>query len=1095
MTSTIRVVGTEGKLVNPLIGAYKWAGTASGTTIDYSFAGIGSPFEASYGNNEPSKISSLTDTQKAYVRAALKSWEAVANIHFNEVTETASNVGTLRFAFTDVSHPADTEIVKAAGWAYEPTTNPARIAEAGDVWFSGVYKSASFAPGTFEYYTVLHEIGHAIGLKHPHEGGDILAATDDWPGNTVMTYRSFPNDDPDGVALSYFPTTPMLLDIAATQRNYGKSQISLGNTTYKWSENVKNIFETIFDYGGNDTVSWEGHTTSARIDLKPGSWSQIGPDILPGESPGTKLPGNLAITTLSLIENAIGGAGNDKIYGNDAYNKIDGGGGNDVIYGDARGDVLTGGTGADIFLGTLGTTTAPGSLNGDEITDFEVSDRIRVENSSFTTRDVSFRAGYLWLPSGTTIKLGTLFDNKFTAAPGPSGSTDVVYSGLDPRGDFVFSLAEFGAHSKIEGSTSAASEYLEYLIVREGNINKTASVKYAVEKGPLPTASGDDFTAGKYPTGVVVFNPGVASIAVQVLLHGDTVAESDENLTFRLLSADGGRIDQARAVQSGLIINDDGGPKRTELSIATLDADHNEGSSLGSTAFTFTVNRIGVISGPGAVAYAVAGSGASPVNAVDFVGGAFPSGIINFAANESTKTIAINVAADTLIEPDESFKVTLSNPTGGAVLTTVVAVGTIRNDDSDTQPVTGDNSPNNLKGGPGDDTIFGLGGDDTLQGGLGNDHLDGGSGIDTASYVDAAGPVQANLKNGTSQGALGNDHLVSIENITGGNFADSLGGDSLSNNILGGAGNDKLYGDAGDDTLLGQAGDDTLYGFTGADRLDGGDGVDTASYADATGAVQANLIKGTSNGALGQDKIVGIENLTGGNYNDTLGGDTGANMLQGGAGNDKLYGDAGNDTLQGQDGDDTLFGFTGDDKLDGGVGTDTASYADISVAGVTVNLALTTAQATGGAGKDTLASIENVIGTALADSLIGSSDANTLTGGFGKDTLKGNAGNDLFDFNTAADSAVGANADWITDFTGVGANTGDRIDLADVYAGMLSFKGTGAFSGVGQVRVLASGSDTIVQVNLSGTTAPEMEIHVQDGAATPGQWVAGDFIL
>ncbi|MFO1037698.1 MAG: CSLREA domain-containing protein [Geminicoccaceae bacterium] len=418
--------------------------------------------------------------------------------------------------------------------------------------------------------------------------------------------------------------------------------------------------------------------------------------------------------------------------------------------------------------------------------------------------------------------------------------------------------------------------------------------------------------------------------------------------------------------------------------------------------------------------------------------------------------------------------------------------------------LTGTAAANTLAGKAGNDLLLGLGGNDTLkgesggdtlQGGLGDDKLDGGTGIDTASYRDATAAVTVSLKNGTSGGALGHDTLVSIENVVGSALNDSLGGDAGSNTVAGLAGNDKLYGDVGNDHLRGGAGSDSLWGGLGNDDLDGGAGIDTAVYADATGAVGANLLKGTSSGALGSDHLTAIENLTGGAFNDTLGGDRGANTLLGGGGNDKLYGDAGNDDLQGQDGNDTLWGFTGDDRLDGGAGTDTASYADITGAGVHVSLAITTAQDTGGAGHDTLAAVENLIGTALADSLVGNSAANTLTGGLGKDTLTGNAGNDLFDYNTAADSGPAAKADWITDFTGAGAATGDRIDLADVYAGTLKFVGTHAFDAAGEVRVTASGSDTIVQVNLTGTGGAEMEIHVQDGAATPGQWAAGDFIL
>ncbi|MFO1035670.1 MAG: calcium-binding protein [Geminicoccaceae bacterium] len=253
--------------------------------------------------------------------------------------------------------------------------------------------------------------------------------------------------------------------------------------------------------------------------------------------------------------------------------------------------------------------------------------------------------------------------------------------------------------------------------------------------------------------------------------------------------------------------------------------------------------------------------------------------------------------------------------------------------------------------------------------------------------------------------------------------------------------------------------------------------------------------------------------------NDVLTGTAGANTLDGRAGNDLVSGLAGNDILRGSSGSDTLDGGAGDDRLDGGSGTDTASYAT-ATAGITVDLATTAAQNTGGSGRDTLLSIENLTGSRFVDHLTGNSGANLLLGGDGGDTLSGNAGsdslqggggndilngglgrdvltggagNDRFDFDAAADSLAG-NADRILDFQGVGAATGDLVDLGGL-PGALIFRGTGAFTGIGQVRVEGSGFDTMVQVNLTGSAAPEMEIRVQDGDVLPAQWIAGDFIL
>ena len=107
---------------------------------------------------------------------------------------------------------------------------------------------------------------------------------------------------------------------------------------------------------------------------------------------------------------------------------------------------------------------------------------------------------------------------------------------------------------------------------------------------------------------------------------------------------------------------------------------HAEGNS-GSTSFAFTVTRTGDTTGAVSVDYAVAGTGTAPANAADFVGGTLPSGTITFAAGENTKTITVNVAGDVTSEPNETFRVALSNPTGGAQIAGATAVGTIQNDE------------------------------------------------------------------------------------------------------------------------------------------------------------------------------------------------------------------------------------------------------------------------------------------------------------------------------------------------------------------------------------------------------------------------------
>ncbi|CAO3433711.1 beta strand repeat-containing protein [Azospirillum endophyticum] len=237
---------------------------------------------------------------------------------------------------------------------------------------------------------------------------------------------------------------------------------------------------------------------------------------------------------------------------------------------------------------------------------------------------------------------------------------------------------------------------------------------------------------------------------------------------------------------------------------------------------------------------------------------------------------------------------------------------------------TGNDLANRLAGAGGDDSLSGGAGNDTLIGGAGADTLDGGTGTDTASYATAVAGVVVDLAGGAGTvGEAAGDVLLSIENLTGSGFADTLAGDGGANLLDGGAGADSLSGAAGNDTLIGGA---------GADTLDGGAGSDTASYAASAAAVAVDLAAGTGNaGDAAGDVLVSIENLAGGSGNDTLRGDGGANRLDGGIGNDVLEGRSGNDTLVGGAGSDTaVYSSNVRDYVATKVGSDWTIQATVS---------------------------------------------------------------------------------------------------------------------------------------------------------------------
>jgi serralysin len=367
------------------------------TTLKYSFPAKAAFYKYSAGASETEiGFHAFSATQKWATKEALANYAAISGLNFVARTETMTSHAQLRFAETNAAFTA---------YSYYPGSSSVK---AGDAWFnSSRHWYDAPAKGNYAYFTMLHEIGHTLGLKHGHEAGGFgaLTARHNSMEYSVMTYASYigapvANGLRNGPA-SYAQSL-MMDDIAAIQHLYGANFAqNSGDTYYQWSPTTgrmmingvgqsmpagNKIFLTVWDGGGNDTYDFSNYATNLKIDLNPGAWTATSAAQLADLSADGrhKATGNIANAKLyhndprSLIENAAGGSGNDSITGNKADNGLRGGAGNDTLQGNGGNDTLTGDTGSDKFVFK--------AVNDglDSITDFTPgSDTIAIFHSGF----------------------------------------------------------------------------------------------------------------------------------------------------------------------------------------------------------------------------------------------------------------------------------------------------------------------------------------------------------------------------------------------------------------------------------------------------------------------------------------------------------------------------------------------------------------------------------------------------------------------------------------------------------------------------------------------------------------------------------------
>jgi Ca2+-binding RTX toxin-like protein len=985
---------------------------------------IGVYFEAGAAGN-------WTQQEITLFQNALTSWETVANVNFGlvqdiddaELVERRENAST----WPDSSPNADHNFPDPGGQSTGRYNTSKPAWNANDLVIGGNM-----------YSTMVHELGHALGLDHPFQ--DVGQDSINFPGvnvsgdsgdnglnNRIYSIMSYirnnngPEDNFGHVA------TPMAFDIAAIQQLYGANMnANAGDTTYELRDGntIGTFYSCIWDVSGTDQIVYNGQL-GTTIDLRPATLqNQIGGggfiskvDFVFG---GFTIAGDftnrltdVGTTRGVIIENAVGGSGSDILTGNDAANVLNGLGGTDT---------MSGGAGADSYYVDR-VTDIINDITANNFVDDGSIDKVYA-TSSFSLMGTFAENLYIVSAFGDfsltgnaskNILEGTGGNNTFRGNGG--GESDVAGSGDIMRGgsgnDIYFAnVQDIVIDFYGEGFDTIYATHFAL-----GSAMEIEVLESLVKEGPGVNFVGNEVGTLFYgTTGYDTIDGGAGN---------DTIVGN----FISLASTTGNLLRGGDGLDS--IIGDDG----EDVISGGADADTIEAR-----------NGNDFISG---------GSGGDAIN------GGQGTDMVTYEGSSLGVTAAM-----------QQWSFTTNN-----IFTVSTVTAGYRNGDAQGDVLV---DVENLEGSDLADTLVGNSGINTLIGGHGNDRLAGADGNDILHGEDESDRLE---------GGLGNDQLYGDISGSGpygipGDFApgnDILYGQEGNDRLQGGQGADSLYGGDGNDVLIGNefAGDlsdpftfasdkgvalspglrllgldtadvDFLAGGAGNDIYYLGGKEDTISEGLNGGTDELRLALHDSSFDLSANGFENIENMTylisfhrqitvpsidnplgyilfsgtadfvgtGNALNNRI---TGADMwdtLLGLGGNDILIGLAGVDRLEGGTGNDTLIGGIEGDTLIGGDDIDTVSYATSGVgvkaafeaASVDNNLffEFISAGFTGGdAAGDIVTEMENITGSGFADTLIGNLGVNTLNGGAGNDRLFGKDGADVLNGGADNDSLRG----------------------------------------------------------------------------------------
>ena len=481
-------------------------------TFSYIFPSTLPSYDTSADNAK--EFTAFTAVQQDRVSIALSYVSSVLDLQFNQATD-AAVLNTLTFASNAQTN--------SAGYALYPSIS----FNGSDIFLKTADYNTTLEDGKYGALVLIHEVGHALGLKHPfaHEQageGDVaespyLTGTEETTSWTVMSYES----EKAQYLLQFSP-----FDIAALQYLYGPSPTARStDDTYSISASGPNF---IWDGAGTDTLSASSLSAAATLYLEPGYWGYIG-----SQTDTISAAGQVTVNFGSVIENLVGGAGNDKLFGNSQPNLISGGLGNDTLWGAAGNDTLDGGGGADTvsYTGLRADYTIAAFAGG-----FTVS-------SSTDGADTLLNAEYLAFANETTdlASFDTIAPTVATFSPGD----EATGAAIDANIVLTFSEAIALGTGNIVLKTAAGVTVATYSAATSTNlsisgstltINPTADLGYATGYSVEFAAGSIKDLVGNSYAGTTSYNfTTMAPLPVVTVAVSAAVSESGStNLVYTL---------------------------------------------------------------------------------------------------------------------------------------------------------------------------------------------------------------------------------------------------------------------------------------------------------------------------------------------------------------------------------------------------------------------------------------------------------------------------------------------------------------------------------------------------------------------------------